>query len=44
MVDDNDELQIDFQVQHLDAQKANQIAQSMRQFPDVTCVLVSEKG
>ncbi len=38
------ELQLDFQVQDMDQKLANQIAQTMRQFPDVTCVLVSEKG
>ncbi len=38
------ELQVDFQVRDMDQKRAQQIAQSMRQFPDVTCVLVSEKG
>ncbi|MDV7341723.1 hypothetical protein RYZ26_19130 [Terasakiella sp. A23] len=42
--DETQELQMDFQVKGIDQKLAQQMAQAMRQFPDVTCVLVSEKG
>ena len=44
IVHEGRELQVDFQVEGMDHKQANLIAQTMRQFPDVTCVLVSEKG
>lgn len=44
VVEDGSEMQIDFQVEKMSRKLADQIAQTLRQFPDVTCVLVSEKG
>jgi|GEM_PF-5775212 len=44
VVEDGAEMQIDFQVQKMSRRIADQIARTLRQFPDVTCVLVSEKG
>lgn len=44
VVDDGAEMQIDFQVEDMSQASADQIAKTLRQFPDVTCVLVSEKG
>jgi acetolactate synthase small subunit len=42
--EDENEMQIDFQLQSISRNVADQIAQSLRQYPDITCVLVSEKG
>lgn len=40
----NDEMQIDLQIQNVNDKLAHQIAASLRQYPDVTCVLFSQKG